>query len=360
MKKSSWLSISVTVAASALLLSACASGGGSATNTDSASAKRACVILPDTASSPRWESLDRPALDKALTGAGFTADIQNAQGDTSKYATIADQLLTKGCGVMVLTDLTGAALAVTEKAQKQGIPVIAYDRPITDGATDPKMIADYYVSFDNEKVGALEGQMIVDGLKAAGKDPATAKVVYMGGDPTDGNAKLFRDGAVKVMSAAGIKPAAEPTGVWDGQKSATNFEQALTSLGGKVDAVWVANDTNAAGVITVLDKNGLKVPVSGQDASVAGLQNVLLGKQVGTVYKQVSLEAKAASDLAIQLLKGKKPTASNTLYGKPFIAVTPVSVGPAQVETVVTNGDAKASDICTADVAAACTQNGVK
>ncbi|HEU0206722.1 MAG TPA: substrate-binding domain-containing protein [Pseudolysinimonas sp.] len=357
MKTSSSISIIVAVAASALLLTGCATSGGGG----STASTRACVILPDTASSPRWESLDRPALQKAFTDAGFEADIQNAQGDTSKYATIADQELTKGCGVMVLTDLNGSALAVTKKAQKQGIPVIAYDRPITDGnATDPKMVADYYVSFDNEKVGALEGQMIVDGLKAAGKDPASAVVVYMGGDPADGNAKLFHDGAVAVMSAAGIKPAAEPTGVWDGDKSATNFEQALTSLGGKVDAVWVANDTNAAGVITILDKNGLKVPVSGQDASVAGLQNVLLGKQTGTVYKQVSLEAKAASDLAISLLKGEKPTANKTLYGKPFVAVTPVSVGPKEVETVVTNGDAKASDICTADVAAACATYGVK
>ncbi|HXR67218.1 MAG TPA: substrate-binding domain-containing protein [Dermatophilaceae bacterium] len=357
MKTSSSISIVVAVAASAMLLAGCASSGGGG----STASTRACVILPDTASSPRWESLDRPALQKAFTDAGFDADIQNAQGDTSKYATIADQELTKGCGVMVLTDLNGAALAVTKKAQKQGIPVIAYDRPITDGnATDPKMVADYYVSFDNEKVGELEGQMIVDGLKAAGKDPKTAIVVYMGGDPTDGNAKLFHDGAAKVMGDAGIKPAAEPTGVWDGDKSATNFEQALTSLGGKVDAVWVANDTNAAGVITILDKNGLKVPVSGQDASIAGLQNVLLGKQTGTVYKQVSLEAKAASDLAIQLLKGKKPTANKTLYGKPFVAVTPVAVGPKEVETVVTNGDAKASDICTADVAAACATYGVK
>jgi len=356
-KTSSSISIVVAVAASAMLLAGCASSGGGG----STASTRACVILPDTASSPRWESLDRPALQKAFTDAGFDADIQNAQGDTSKYATIADQELTKGCGVMVLTDLNGAALAVTKKAQKQGIPVIAYDRPITDGnATDPKMVADYYVSFDNEKVGELEGQMIVDGLKAAGKDPKTAIVVYMGGDPTDGNAKLFHDGAAKVMGDAGIKPAAEPTGVWDGDKSATNFEQALTSLGGKVDAVWVANDTNAAGVITILDKNGLKVPVSGQDASIAGLQNVLLGKQTGTVYKQVSLEAKAASDLAIQLLKGKKPTANKTLYGKPFVAVTPVAVGPKEVETVVTNGDAKASDICTADVAAACATYGVK
>ncbi len=358
MKKSSSISIVVALAASAMLLAGCSTGGASGGST---TAKRACVILPDTASSPRWENGDRPALTKAFTDAGFTADVQNAQGDTNKYATIADQELTKGCGVMILVDYNGAAVAVTQKAQKQGIPVIAYDRPITTGSADaPSMLANYYVSFDNAKVGELEGQSIVDGLKAAGKDAATAVVVYMGGDPADGNAKLFHDGAVKVMSAAGIKPAAEPVGVWDGDKSATNFEQALTSLGGKVDAVWVANDTNAAGVITVLDKNGLKVPTSGQDASTAGLQNVLLGKQWATVYKPFTLEANAASSLAIQLLKGKKPTESNSLYGKPFIAVVPINITADKVETVVTAGDAKAADICTADVAAACTKYGVK
>src|SRR5450755_192153 len=144
MKKSSSISIVVALAASAMLLAGCSTGAASGGST---TAKRACVILPDTASSPRWESLDRPALQKAFTDAGFTADIQNAQGDTTKYATIADQELTKGCGVMVLTDLNGAGLAVTKKAQKQGIPVIAYDRPITDGnATSPSMVADYYVS----------------------------------------------------------------------------------------------------------------------------------------------------------------------------------------------------------------------
>ncbi len=180
-------------------------------------------------------------------------------------------MLTQGCGVMLLVDHQGAAVAVTEKAQAEGIPVIAYDRPIAG--------ADYYVSFDNEEVGALQGQMIVDGLAAAGKDPATAEVIYMGGDPADGNAKMFHDGAVGVMEAAGITPAQEPPGIWDGEVSATNFEQALTANGGVVDAVWAANDPNAAGVITILDKISLKVPVSGQDATVAGLQNVLLGKQ---------------------------------------------------------------------------------
>jgi D-xylose transport system substrate-binding protein len=360
MKTSSWISVVVVASTSMLVLSGCASGdGGGGSGGDAAD--RACVILPDTSSSPRWENGDRPALDKAFTDAGFEADIQNAQGDTNKYATIADQELTKGCGVMLLVDYNGAAAAVTEKAQKQGIPVIAYDRPITSGsADDPKMLADYYVSFDNEKVGELEGQAVVDGLKAAGKDPATAVVVFMGGDPADGNAKLFHDGAAKAMGDAGIKPAQEPTGVWDGDKSATNFEQALTALGGKVDAVWAANDTNAAGVITVLDKNGLTVPVSGQDASTAGLQNVLLGKQTATVYKPYKLEADAASKLAISLLKGDKPDVADELYGKPFLAQTPINITADKVQSVVEAGDAVASEICTGAVAAVCQTYGVQ
>jgi D-xylose transport system substrate-binding protein len=346
MKKSSLISIGAVVAASALLLTGCsASGGGKST--------RACVILPDSESSPRWESNDRPALDAALKDAGYTADIQNAGGDTAKYATIADQQLSKGCGVMVLVDLQGAGVTVAEKAKKLGIPVVAYDRPIAG--------ADYYVSFDNEGVGAIQGQCIVDGLKAAGKDPKTATVVYMGGDAADGNAKMFHDGAVSVMEAAGIMPAAEPAGVWEEGKSATNFEQALTSLGGKVDAVWVANDTNAAGVISILDKNGLTVPVSGQDASPAGLANVLLGKQTCSVWKPASVEAAAAAKVIISLLKGEKiSTDKTTADGVPYIAVTPTKIGMDNVIDVVTAGDVTVADLCAGSLAAACAAAGIK
>lgn len=340
--------MSATAAAFALLLTGCSSGA----NQDQHSTL-ACVILPDAASSPRWEALDRAALADGLAAAGFASDIQNAQGDVNKYATIADQQLSKGCGVMLLIDHNGAAVAVAAKARKLGIPVIAYDRPIAG--------TDYYVSFDNEKVGELEGQSIVEGLKAAGHDPAKAIVIYMGGDPADGNAKMFRDGAVRVMSAAGITPAQEPPGVWDGNKSATNFEQALTALGGKVDAVWAANDTNAAGVITVLDKNHLKIPVSGQDASIAGLQNVLLGKQAATVWKHVPDEARAAVGAAVALLKGETPAADQQLPdGTPYISVVPVLVGPNEVRNVVEAGDASAQDICAPDVIAACEKFSVR
>jgi D-xylose transport system substrate-binding protein len=360
MKKSSLLAVAALTGAAAVMLAGCAgnSGGGEttggATEGGGDAAGRACVILPDAASSPRWENLDRQFLQEGLEEAGFDADIQNAQGDVNKYSTIADQQLTQGCGVMLLVDYQGAAEAVAAKATAEGIPVIAYDRPF-DGA-------DYYVSFDNEEVGRLEGQIVLDGLETAGKDPATAVVVYMGGDPTDGNAKMFHDGAVEVMEAAGIKPAAEPPGVWDQAKSQTNFEQALTSLGGKVDGVWVANDTNAAGVIKVLQDNNLTgVAVSGQDANVAGLQNILLGWQTGTVWKQVNLEADAAIETAVALLNGETPEAGAELDdGTPYIQVTPTRVGPEEVnEVIAAGGYATYDDVCTPEVEAKCAEFGV-
>jgi D-xylose transport system substrate-binding protein len=344
------------VAIAGLALTGCSAAGptsGAAPSSGSTTVTRACVILPDTNSSPRWENGDRPALQKALTDAGFTADIQNAQNDTEKFATIADQQLSKGCGVMMLVDLQGAGIQVATKAKAQGIPVIAYDRPIKG--------ADYYVSFDNFHVGELEGQMIVDGLKNEKKDPATAKVVYLGGDPTDGNAKQFHDGAEKVMSAAGIKPAFTAKGTWDTEKASTYFEQAYTALKGDVDAVWVANDANAASVIAILDKNGKKIPVSGQDGAVAALQNIMLGKQVATVYKPFQLEAKQASDLAISLLKGEKPSAPATAAdGTPFFAEDPIVVTSKNIQQIVDDGNAKASLICTKDVKALCQKYGVK
>src|SRR5438067_1628177 len=135
-------------------------------------------------------------------------------------------------------DLNGAGSQVLTKAKAQGVPVIAYDRPITG--------ADYYVSFDNTKVGELEGQMVVDGLKKEGKDLKTAKVVCMSGDPTDGNAAFFLKGATKAMSAAGIKCAFSPKGTWVASKSGIEFAQAYTALKGNIDAVWTANDANNA------------------------------------------------------------------------------------------------------------------
>ncbi|MCP2637747.1 substrate-binding domain-containing protein [Microbacterium sp. HD4P20] len=358
MKKSSLLAVAALTGSAALMLAGCAGGGTPTDNGDGGegggdATGRACVILPDAASSPRWENFDRVYLQEGLEAAGFEVDIQNAQGNVNTYSTIADQQLTQGCGVMLLVDYQGAAEAVAANAKAEGIPVIAYDRPFEG--------ADYYVSFDNVEVGRLQGQTVLNGLEAKGVAPADATVVYIGGDPTDGNAAMFHEGADEVLSEAGITPAAEPPGAWDQAKSQTNFEQALTSLGGAVDGVWAANDTNAAGVIKVLQDNNLQgVAVSGQDANVAGLQNILLGWQTATVYKPVADEAAAAVEVAIALLNGEDVATDAELEdGTPYIQVTPILVGPEEVKDVVAAGDASFDDVCTPEVAAACEQYGV-
>ena len=339
------------IAAVALGASAVLSVAG--VSSASAAGTRACIILPDADSGTRWESGDRPALDKALKAAGFETDIQNAQSDTSKFATIADAQLAKGCGVMILVDYQGAGVSVAAKAKTQGIPVIAYDRPIA-GAT-------YYVSFDNTVVGALQGQTVIDGLKAAGKDPKKASIVYGSGDPTDGNAKMFLDGALSVLKKNGAKAAFTMKGTWDGAKAGTYFEQAYTAVKGKVDAVLAPNDNNAASIIAILDKNKQKAVISGQDASIAGLQNVLLGKQTATVYKPFTVEAKVAADLAIKLLKGETVSAPKKLAdGTPFFASKPILIKAKDVKTVVAAGDAKVADLCKGAVKAACTKYGIK
>jgi D-xylose transport system substrate-binding protein len=350
MKKKNIIALA-TASFSLLLLAGC-SGGTTSAESDNgdeavAASGRVCVILPDADAGTRWETGDRPALEAGLTAAGFEADIQNALADTAKFATIADAQLAQGCDVMVLVDYQGAGAAVAEKAKAAGVPVIAYDRPIAG--------ADYYVSFDNFTVGALQGQMIVDGLAAAGKDITTASIIYSSGDPADGNAAMFLDGALSVLDAAGAKAAFTMEGTWDGAKAGTLFEQAFTAVGGNVDAVLAPNDNNAASIIAILDKNGLTVPVSGQDASTAGLQNVLLGKQYGTVYKPFSVEVDAALEVINSIITGQEVYFDQTLDdGTPNIAVEPVVIVAETVREVVAAGDASAADLCTPEVADAC------
>lgn len=357
--------VAAVTAAAALLLAACSSGSSDTAATDSAAAASglACVILPDSASSPRWENGDRPALKEALEAAGFTTDIQNAEGDTAKMLTIGDAMLASGCNVMIITDYQGAGAQVAAKSKAQGVPTIAYDRPIEG--------VDYYVSFDNVTVGTLQGEGIIKCLGDAGKDPKTAQLIFLDGDPTDGNAAMFAEGYDTALKAAGVEVdkaklgAKRPDGTWDGAKAGTNFEQALTANGGKVDAVVSANDTNAAAAIAILDKNKLTVPVSGQDASKEGMNNVLSGKQCMTVFKDYLVEASTAAELAIAILKGEKPATNKQLAdGTPFQAATPQALyaDAASLDgfkAALDRSGLMAADVCTGAAAAKCTEIGL-
>lgn len=359
------------LAAASLLIAAC---GGSSDSAESSAAPAAstaasaepaaaggkgCVILPDSQSSDRWENQDRPAIQTALEGAGFTVDIQNAQGDTNQYLTIGDQMLAGGCGVMILVDLNGSGATVAEKAKAQGIPVIAYDRPFAP--------ADYYVSFDNVQVGTLQGEGLVKCLQEKGVDIAKAQVVFLNGSPTDGNAAMFKSGYQAALEAAGIKPVKdESVQDWDNQKGGVIYEQMFTDLGGKIDGVLAANDGLGGAAIAVNDKNGVQIPVTGQDATLSGLQNVLLGKQCMSVFKNTALEAGDASELAIALLKGEKPTASAEVdvngVKVPAVYSTPVAVYASNVQEVLDAGTAgfTAAELCVDAVADACAKAGIK
>jgi D-xylose transport system substrate-binding protein len=356
-----------------LALTASACGGGSSDNGggggSGSAAKKVGVILPDATTSPRWEANDRPSLKKAFDAAGIESDIQNAGGDKAKFGTICDGMINSGVSVLMIVNLdSDSGGACLKKAAAAGIKSIDYDRLTLGGG------ASYYVSFDNVKVGELMGQGLATCLDKMGKK--TANIVFINGDPTDNNAALFKSGYVKAlkpkMDSGAYKLVGDQTGLWDATKAGTAFEQIYTQNQGKVDGVVSANDTMAGGIIARLAANGLagKVPVTGQDASVEGLQAILKGTQCMTVYKDTNLEAKAASDLAIALIKGDKAKADSlatgvvkdTETGKdvPSALATPQSIFQDSVKTVIADGFQPKSKVCTGSYAELCTKYGVQ
>ena len=229
-----------SVVGMALSVAACGSNdsGSDSPSADgsssSSSAGKIGVILPDTKSSVRWESADKPALEAAFKAAGVDYDIQNAEGDAQKMTTIADQMISSGVTVLAIVNLdSDSGAAIEQKAQAQGVQTIDYDRLTLGGS------AGYYVSFDNNKVGALQGQGLADCL---GNKPAN--LIYLNGSPTDNNATLFAEGAHSVLDAMTNYKVVGEQAVpdWDNEQAATIFQQLYTAADGKVDGVLAAND----------------------------------------------------------------------------------------------------------------------
>ena len=344
-------------------LAACGSSdnnsGGSGSSSSGGSAEgKVGVILPDTTSSPRWESADRPQLEAAFKKAGVKYDIQNAGGDPQQMQTIAQQMITNGVTVLAIVNLDSASgAAIEQQAKQQGVQTIDYDRLTLGGS------ADYYVSYDNVKVGELQGQGL---QKCLGDKPAN--IAYLDGSPDDNNATLFANGAHSVLDkvTSYTKVAEQAVPKWDPQQAATIFEQMYTQTGGAIDGVYAANDTLANAAIGTLTRNGRQIPVTGQDASVQGLQNILAGNQCMTVWKPADGEAKALSDTAIALLKGDKPKTTGTVTdpeGKrdvQSILLDPISVTKDTLADAISKGAQKASDVCTGDFAAMCQAQGIK
>ncbi len=326
------------------------------------------VLLPDSQSSARWEGDDRPDLQAAFDAAGVTASIVNAQGDAQTQTTQAEQAITNGAKVILLVNLdSGSGAAIEASAHAAGVKVIDYDRLTIQGPGP-----DFYVSFDNTAVGKLQGQGLVDAVKAAmadgsfkGKD---VNVGILNGSPTDNNATLFSQGAHSVLdplfndSTSGWHNVAEQAVTnWDNQVALTDFTQMVTAHP-EINAALAANDGLAQAVITERQNDNLPfIPVTGQDATVGGIQNVLAGRQSMTVYKPIKQEADAAAALAIALVKGTDTASlatgkvNNGTNDVPSVLLTPTSVTKDNVaSTVIADGFRTWAEICVGDFAQYC------
>ncbi|SDG22598.1 D-xylose transport system substrate-binding protein [Lentzea fradiae] len=320
------------------------------------------VILPDQTSSSRWEEQDRPLLTQAFNYADIEPFIENANGDEGRFLQIAEEMIRRKVKVLVTTPLSSAGgLAVQKKAKDAGIPVIDYDRLTLGGS------AEYYVSFDGVNVGQLQAEGM---LSCLGERPG-AQVIEMEGAPTDHNATLFAQGHKSVLGPKYESGALKlvKTQAVDGWKADIGkplFEEILNGNGGKVDAVVAANDGLAGAAIEVLRTKNLagKVPVTGQDATIEGLQAILRGEQCMTVYKPVRDEAEAVARLAIAVARGDLDGADDLATGNlrdpvaqrdiKSVLLGATLIKKDSVRRLVTEGVVKAQELCAGDLAAVC------
>jgi D-xylose transport system substrate-binding protein len=308
-----------------------------------------CALLPDTKSSTRYTLFDAPYLTAAFKKAGVPAMVLNALGDPQKQLSQAQQCLAQGAKVILLDQLDPASgAAITNRAVEGGAKVIDYDRLVVGSK------ASYYVSFDNVKVGKLQGAGLVSALKASGNYSKNPVIAELNGDIKDNNAKLFKQGYDSVLNPLYAKgtfkkaTAGDQWTEWNPIKGRQIFDQILARNGNNVAGTLAANDGLAGAVIASLKGHGLDpIALTGQDATPTGVQFILAGWQSGTVYKSVRTEANAAAAAAIALVKGKPvPGVNGVVSGTKSILLTPVWVTKANWKLLLTEGFLKKSQIC--------------
>jgi D-xylose transport system substrate-binding protein len=348
----------------ALGLVACVAALGVAVATAGVAHKKAgtqvCFLLPDTKTSIRWEQFDRPAMEKALKASGVTYTINNSQGDPQKQRTQADQCLANGVKVLIIAPIdSGSAAAIEKAAKAKGVASIDYDRQVEGG------VAALYVSFDNHVVGVLQGQGVVNGLKANGKYSQHPVVAELNGGQEDANSFLFKGGYDSILkplyaNKTFTKGPDQFTPAWDNQKAGTIFEQMLVKTSNKIDAVAAANDGLANAVVVALKAHKLKpIPLSGQDATPLGVQNIISGWQTMTIFKDVRKLAVVAAKAATQIVKGQPLTTTGTIKTKgrgieKTILLAPQSITKANYKLLFTSGFLKKSDVCNGTYAQYC------
>jgi D-xylose transport system substrate-binding protein len=332
----------VGVAAAAVAVAIAASGA-----TARPAATQVCVLLPDTTTSVRWQQFDAPAFKNAFKKAGLSATIVNALGQPQKQLAQAEQCISDGAKVGIITDLDkGTSISIQKKFTAVGGKTIDYDRQIIGGT------GSVYVTFDGNLVGRLQARGVLAGMKAKGTYGPNGVVSELWGGPTDANAFLFKSGNDDILNplfkAKKIKRG--PTKfvpLWDATKAQTIFEQMLVQTSNKIDGVVAANDGIAGAVVATLKAKGLKpIPLSGQDATVQGVQNIISGWQTNTVYKYVPDEANAAAAAAVALFKGQKPKSNGKSHGKLSYFIPVTSITKANYTRLFRDGFLKRSEVC--------------
>src|SRR5437588_4172506 len=315
-----------------------------------------CVLLPDTKSSVRWVQFDAPAFAKALKAAGVTYLITNALNEPQKMVAQADACLARGAKVAIVTDIAaGTSIAIEKKFAAAGGKSIDYDRQVVGGS------ANVYVAFDGTAVGAAQANGVVKALKGKSK-PVVAE---LWGGPTDQNAFWFKSGNDAVLnplfkSGKLTKGPQQFVPLWLATNAQPIFEQMLLKTSNKIDGAIAANDNIAGAVIASLKAKHLKpIALSGQDATVQGVQNIISGWQSMTVYKFVPLEANAAAAAAVALLKGKKVPGVNGFRKngskkEPTIQIPVVSITKANYTRLFRDKFLKKSDVCVGEFAQFC------
>ena len=368
MGKLRWLAVIASLVA-ALALAACGDdddgggdgGGGGEGGGDSGSI---ALLLPESKTA-RYESQDRPNFEAKAKELCADCEIlySNADQDAAKQQQQAEAAITQGASVLVLDPVDAASAgAIVQRAKQSDIPVISYDRLITDADID------YYISFDNEKVGQLQGESLVSKLE---EDGAKGDIIMINGAPTDNNAKLFKEGAHSVIDDSPFKVAKEyDTPDWSPDKAQQEMDQAITAVGkdGFV-GVYAANDGTAGGAIAAMKAQGVDpkaIPVTGQDAELAAIQRILAGEQYMTVYKAIKAEAEAAAELAVALATGKEPPAAddkidNGTKQVPSILLEPVAVTVDNInDTIIKDEFWTVDELCTGQFADACAKAGIQ
>ncbi|HET7303094.1 MAG TPA: substrate-binding domain-containing protein [Segeticoccus sp.] len=345
-------------------------GGSSSSGGSGGSGLKVAVFLPDTTSSARYVTQDAPAFKDFFTSQGMKNGtdfvVQNAKGDPNAMRTQADQAMQQGAKVLIIDGIdSGSAAAIEKSAKAKGVVTIDYDRLTLNGD------ASYYVSFDNVKVGKLQGQGLVDCNKEWGV--TKPHVLEVQGAPTDNNGTLFAQGSDSVLdplykSGEYVKVGEQRIQNWDPANAQTYAEQ-QSQAHPDINSILVANDDMANAVITVLKKEKVQpkqVPVTGQDATVQGLQNILAGYQCMTVYKSIKREADAAGKLAMAVLDGEKNPSivngkvNNKVRDVPSVLLKPVSVTTKNMaDTVVKDGFVDVKDLCKGSFAEKCKAAGI-